>query len=134
MKKLWCIIWIALVLIPAGAVHGQQRFDPREMQKARELFPILQSDLRNYVTAQESFFADSMRYASSIGSLTRSPVHYQASPGVLIIVLTATDKAYSAVAIHTDLPDYPCAVRVGPVPPPLNDEAGEGEPTCRWPG
>lgn len=133
MNNLTCIIWIALICIPAGAVRGQQRFDPREVQKAHDLFPCLQSDLRDYVTAQDSFLADSARYAASIHSLARSPVRYQASPGVIVVVLTATDKEHSAIAIHTDLLDYPCAIHVGPVPPPLNDVAAEGEATCRWP-
>ncbi len=134
MKKLVCGAVLAMLLVPFGVAHAQERFDPREVQKAGELFPTLKSDLHNYVTAQEAFYVERIRYAGSIRSLALSEFRYRSSRGVMLVVLTANDKGHSAIAIHEDLPDYPCAIRVGDIPPPLNDGAGEGEATCRWPG
>jgi len=134
MKRLVCSVFLAMFLLSFGVAHGQQRFSPQEIQAADKVFPILESDLRNYVTAQEAFFVENIRYAGSIRSLAAIGFLYRTSPGVTVIVLTASDGAHSAIAIHEDLPDYPCAIRVGNVPPPLNDEAPEGKATCRWPG
>jgi hypothetical protein len=134
MRKLTLGILLATLLVPFGLAHGQERFDPREVQEAEQLLPILRSDLRNYVTAQEAFFADSIRYARRMRSLAQSEFGYRASRGVTVVMLTASDKAHSAIAIHEDLPDHVCAVYVGDTPPPLSDDTSEGEVTCRWPG
>ena len=133
MKRLIYGAALATVLVPCGVAHSQERFDPREVQEADQLLPVLKSDLRNYVTAQEAFFVHNVRYAGRVRSLAESEFRYQASRGVTVVVLTANDKGHSAIAIHDDLPDHVCAIRVGDVPPPLNDAAEEGEATCRWP-
>lgn len=134
MKRLALGVIATAFLVPAATLHSQERFDPREVQKADELFPGLKSDLRNYVVAQEVFFVDNNRYAGSIRSLAHSEFRYRTSPGVTVVLLTVSDQGHSAIAIHEELPDYACAIRVGNVPPPLNDGADEGEATCRWPG
>jgi hypothetical protein len=133
MKRLSYAVVFATLAVPCGVAHGQERFDPREVQEAEQLLPVLTSDLRNYVTAQEAFFADNVRYAGRIRSLAASEFRYHASRGVTVVVLTASDRGHSAIAIHDDLPDHVCAIRVGDVPPPLNDAAEEGEATCRRP-
>ena len=86
------------------------------------------------IRAEVARFVENLQYAGSIRSLASSEFHYRTSPGVTVIVVTANDIGHSAIAIHEDLPDYPCAIRVGDIPPLLNDGADEGEATCRWPG
>jgi hypothetical protein len=124
---------LAVTFLVPAPLRGQQRFDPREVQAAAQLVPQIESDLRDYVTAQETFFVDNMRYAGSIRSLERSENRFRPSAGVTVVVLTANETGHNAIAVHEDLPSYVCAIRVGSAPAPLNDDAGDGDVTCRGP-
>lgn len=90
----------------------------------------LKSDLRNYVTAQEQYYAVHSTYAGTAQVTALKP-----SAGVTVVVLTFSPKGHNAVAIHKDVPGLVCAIWVGQKDaPPLDDRAEEGEPTCRFPG
>lgn len=89
----------------------------------------LKSDLRNFVTAQEAYFADHMTYATSVGQMRPS---FRPSPGVTLVVLTSSSKAHSEIAIMERVPGLVCGMFVGDGPPPLG-HGEEGMPVCRGP-
>lgn len=85
----------------------------------------VRSDLRNLVTAQESFFADHVRYSASLDSLQFTP-----SRGVTIQFSGAVrPTGWAAIATHEGAPGARCAMFVGNATPPIAG-AREGEPTC----
>ena len=88
----------------------------------------LRSDLRNFVTAQESYFADHVTYASSLRQLQS----FRASPGTTVVVLTSSDSAHSEIAISDKVPGLVCSMFVGNAPKPFG-VGKEAAPTCRGP-
>jgi len=85
----------------------------------------VRSDMRNVVTAQESYFADHERYAPAVDSLP-----FVASTNVVIVVSKATAQGWSAVGLHEILTGW-CVVYAGDVEPPARG-LKDGEPGCRW--
>lgn len=94
----------------------------------------MKSDLRNLVTAQESYFADYVSYtrAFTVDSMRSgyddSWVPWP-STGVTVTIGVATDRGWSATARHADLGSMVCGIFVGDAPPPIAG-AREGEPMC----
>lgn len=66
--------------------------------KERAYVPAMKSDLRNLATAQESFRADSNRYASSFDELT--PTLFRATAGVSVTLDSGNARGWSAHASH----------------------------------
>lgn len=64
-------------------------------------YATMKADLRNMVTAQEMFFADSARYARSREEL--GAANYQTSQGASVWITEASDSAFTAVAKHERL-------------------------------
>ena len=110
----------------SGAAAQAGKSDSVAIQAARA---TLRSDLRNFVTAQESFFADHVTYARSLREMGSG---YQASRGVTIVLLTSSNTGHSEIAIIDRVPGLVCAMYVGNVPPPLG-RGNEGEPVCQGP-
>ena len=95
----------------------------------RTAIATLKSDLRNFVVAQEAFFADNASYAQSLRHLGAS---FKTGSGVTIVVLTASDESHSEIAIIDRVPGLVCSMFVGDAPRPFG--AGEeGKPICRGP-
>lgn len=92
---------------------------------AKVLITTMKSDLRNMVSAQESYFADHSFYAASLGDFG-----FKLSDGVVLTSLTVMPGAWTAVVTHAKLPGYECAIAVN-AKNPLVPRAGEGEPACR---
>lgn len=88
----------------------------------------LRSDLRNFVVAQEAYFADHVTYAASLHQLQR----YRASAGVIVVILTSSDSSHSEIAISDGVPGLVCAMFVGNGPKPFG-VGKEGAPTCHTP-
>jgi TonB family protein len=84
----------------------------------------MRHDLRSLVTAEEAYFADSVRYTKSIRALQFEP-----SSGVTVKVDSATNDAWRGTATHRDAPGWTCGVFVGAMPAYFRDQA-EGEPVC----
>jgi len=86
---------------------------------------MVTSDLRNLATAQEAFFADSLRYASAgeLGTL----FHATSYDSIVIVV---ADSGWRATATHPYLAGQACGMWVGTRPPDGMHGATEGEPTC----
>jgi hypothetical protein len=87
----------------------------------------MKSDLRNLVTAEEAYFADSVSYTNSLRLLG-----YRASPGVTVSIDRVSRDAWRGSAKHVEAPGWTCGIFVGEVPPYLPDQK-EGVPRC-WKG
>jgi len=82
----------------------------------------MKADLRNLVTQQESFMADSGRYATSFPITTWRP-----TTGVSLLSLTTTTDGWSASVGHTSTTKT-CVIYVGSTS--LPPATKEGVPTC----
>ncbi len=128
MTKLTLLIGAAcVVLTPPTALIGQEAEpDSATVRAARR---TLMSDLRNFVTAQEMYFADNSTYAPSMRAMREI---YHPSPTVTFILLTSSDRGHSEIAIDERAPGLVCAMHIGNSPAPLG-KGGEGEVVCRGP-
>jgi len=92
--------------------------------KEKAYIAAMKSDLRNLVTAQESYFADNTTYASTIANLA-----YNTSAGVTVVVGAATGTGWNATATQTGT-SKTCGIFVGSAAAPISGE-NEGEPVCQ---
>jgi type IV pilus assembly protein PilA len=108
---------IAVVIIGLLASIAIPKF---ASTKDKAVLTAMKSDLRNLVTAEESFFAENVTYTSSLGT------RFTASAGVTVTINGPTGKGWSASATHTSSTKT-CTIWVGE-----NVIAGqnEGAPTC----
>ena len=116
-----------LLLITPATLAGQQ--EEPDSATVRAATRTLRSDLRNFVTAQEIYFADHTTYASSLHAMREI---YRPSRGVTLVVLTGSDTGHSAIAIDERVPGLVCAMYIGNAPPPLG-RGSEGELVCQGP-
>ncbi len=65
--------------------------------KEKAYVAAMKSDLRNLVTAEESYFADNMTY----GSIANLGTAFAASTGVTVATSAVTATGWSASATHT---------------------------------
>jgi len=89
--------------------------------KEKAYLTQMKSDLRNLVTAEESYFADSIQYTTNLGTM------YLTSTGVTGPTITLTADGWTATVGHTTTVRT-CAVYAGSTP--LAPAAKEGEPRC----
>ena len=80
----------------------------------------MKSDLRNLVTAQESYFADNVTYTTDLGTA------FSASAGVTVTIGTATGTGWAASAAHNGTTKT-CEIAVGGG---VATGQNEGEPKC----
>lgn len=81
----------------------------------------MKSDLRNLVTAEEAYFADSVRYTSNLGSW------FSTTSGVVGPTIRVTADGWTAWVSHTQTP-LTCAIYVGSTA--RSPATKEGEPRC----
>jgi type IV pilus assembly protein PilA len=93
--------------------------------KSKAYITAMKSDLRNLVAAQESFFSDSSRYTTSLGSLG-----FKASTGVSSPAISVFSGAWAATNQHSQLLNVTCGIAVNTTNPTVTT-AGEGEPVCQ---
>src|SRR5438093_1103341 len=89
--------------------------------KERAQVATMKSDLRNLVTAEENYFADSQKYSTDLGG------SYVVSRGNRLPTITLTRDGWSA-SITSPSSAQICAVFVGSTP--LAPASKEGAPTC----
>ncbi len=65
--------------------------------KEKAYVAAMKSDLRNLVTAEESYFADNLTY----GSIANLGTSYSSSAGVTVATSAVTGTGWSASATHT---------------------------------
>jgi type IV pilus assembly protein PilA len=91
--------------------------------KAKAYIASMKSDLRNLVTAEEAYFADSLQYTSDLGT------DYGVTSGNTMPTITLTGDGWTATITNTLLPTNLCAIFIGTTP--VAPAANEGEPTCQ---
>ena len=92
--------------------------------KQKAYIAAMKSDLRNLVTAEESYFADNVTYTTSTTSVNFTP-----STGVTVTIGGVSGTGWSATANHSAAAGKTCAIFVGSATPPA-PAVNEGEPKC----
>ena len=95
--------------------------------KGKAYVTAMKSDLRNLVSAQESFFSDSAKYTTD---LTAAGLNFKSSTGVNPPAITTYAGSWIATNSHTQLAGVICGIGVGTQSPRVTT-AGEGEPACQ---
>ena len=90
--------------------------------KEKAYVAAMKSDLRNLVTAEESYFSDYVTYSTNLGTA------YSSSSGVTVAVGTATGTGWNATASH-NATTKTCGIFVGGASAPISGQ-NEGEPKC----
>ena len=93
--------------------------------KSKAYITAMKSDLRNLVTAEEAFFADSSKYTNTISQLK-----YSNTTGVNAPTITTGAGFWTATTTHTQLAGSTCGIGINTTNP-LVASAGEGEPICQ---
>ncbi len=128
MTRLTLLISLAgVVLLPATVLTAQEAQPDSVLVRAATA--TLRSDLRNFVVAQEGYFADHSTYAGSLRDMSEI---YRPSRGVTFVLLTSSNTGHSEIAIDERVPGLVCAMYVGSSPAPMG-KGGEGEVVCRGP-
>jgi prepilin-type N-terminal cleavage/methylation domain-containing protein len=89
--------------------------------KEKAYIASMKSDLRNLVTAEEAYFADSVKYTSNLGTL------FSTTSGVGAPTITVTADGFTANVTHTTTTKT-CSIYVGSTA--LAPANKEGEPKC----
>lgn len=91
----------------------------------------VQSDIRNMIFAQYSFFDDNAKFYYDGGSYTsaRGQLTYQLSPGVTMNMV-GQDNGFTVRLRHENVPGYQCAVYVGTITPIFSPATEEGVVAC----
>ena len=95
--------------------------------KTKAYTAAMKSDLRNLVTAEESFFSDSTSYVV-YGDTTK--LKFKPSTGVSTPVIAIGAGYWSATVTHSQILNFTCGIGVNTVNTIVNT-AGDGEPACR---
>ena len=99
---------IVVVIIGILAAIAIPKF---QNTKGKANAAALKSDLRNLVTAEESYFYDNNVYTTTISNM-----NFRTSPGVVLTVASATASGFGAVATHPASYPLTCAILLGGVP------------------
>ena len=94
--------------------------------KSKTYQAAMKSDLVKLVRAQEAYFTDSSKYATSAAQLK-----FQGSPGVSAPAIVTGQGFWTATVTHSQLPGVVCSVGVNTVNPTLGTSATENEPACK---
>src|SRR5437660_3450215 len=89
--------------------------------KEKAYLASMKSDLRNLVTAEEAYFADSVKYTSNLGTA------YATTTGVVGPTINVTADGWTANVTHTTTTKT-CSIYVGSTQ--LAPANKEGEPKC----
>src|SRR5438876_8634324 len=110
--------------------------------KGKAYIASMKSDLRNLVTAEEAYFADSVKYStnvtSKVGGVACTPVAGQVSwcptTGNNLATLTAAGGGWDASMTNNNLTgaaSVTCAIFVNEGADPLGIATSEGAPACK---
>lgn len=93
--------------------------------KEKAYVASMKSDLRNLVSAQESYMGDNQIYASAISALA-----FAQSTGVTVTIATGTASEWGATASHSGT-TITCAIFYGSGATPIAPATKEGQPACQ---
>jgi type IV pilus assembly protein PilA len=94
--------------------------------KNKAYIAAMKSDLRNLVTAEESYFSDSAKYAPQTDTMLK----FKPSTGVYTPTITTGSGYWSATITHTQITNFTCGIGVNTTNPRVTT-AGDGEPACQ---
>ena len=94
--------------------------------KGKAYIASMKSDLRNLVTAEEAFFADSVKYST----YDTAKLKYRPSSGVNDPVIVVGAGYWTATVTHTQIASFSCGIGINTVNP-IVTSAGDGEPVCK---
>jgi prepilin-type N-terminal cleavage/methylation domain-containing protein len=94
--------------------------------KSKAYTAAMKSDLRNLVTAEEAFFADSGKYVTYDTTLLK----FRPSTGVSTPAITTGAGYWSAQVTHSQIANFSCSIGVNTQNPVITT-AGDGEPACK---
>ena len=94
--------------------------------KQKAYVAAMKSDLRNLISAEEAFFADSVKYTT----YDTTKIKFRPSSGVSTPTIVPGAGYWSATVTHSQILSFSCGVGVG-TPNPVIASAGEGEPVCQ---
>src|SRR3954467_14604327 len=94
--------------------------------KDKAYIASMKSDLRNLITAEEAFLADSMKYTTYDTTLLK----FRPTTGVRSPAITVGAGYWSATISHTMIASFSCGIGVATTNP-LISSAGDGEPVCK---
>ena len=95
--------------------------------KEKAYLASMKSDLRNLITAEEAYFADSVKYTNNLGTLYALTSGVGVAPGAPLAITVTADGFTASVGHSTTLKS--CAVYVGSQS--LAPANKEGEPKCQ---
>src|SRR5947199_964701 len=110
----------AVVGIRVGKVAGVQTC-ALPITKEKAYLASMKSDLRNLVTAEEAYFADSVKYTTNLGTA------FSTTSGVVGPTIATSADGWTAWVKHTTTTKT-CAIYVGSTS--LAPASKEGEPKC----
>ena len=94
--------------------------------KEKAYVAAMKSDLRNLVTAEEAYFADSSKYTATVGNLK-----FQSTNSVSLPAITTGTGYWYATVTHTQIASpFQCGVGINTTNPVVAG-ASEGEPICK---
>jgi type IV pilus assembly protein PilA len=126
LKKGFTLIELLIVVVIIGilAAIAIPKF---ANTKTKAYTAAMKSDLRNLVTAEESFFSDSGTYIAYGDTLK---LKFKPSTGVSTPVIVPGPGYWSATVTHSQIPSFTCAIGVNTQNPKVTT-AGDGEPACK---
>jgi prepilin-type N-terminal cleavage/methylation domain-containing protein len=86
---------------------------------------VMKSDLRNLVTAEESYFYDNEVYTTTLATTVFNP-----TTGVSITIALGATGGWAATATHNQIPTKPCYIIGGGNTTANNLATTEGEVKC----
>jgi type IV pilus assembly protein PilA len=92
--------------------------------KEKAVVASMKSDLRNLASTQEAYWVENRTYYG--GVLPGAGIPFNPSPGVLVVMVSATDGGWSARATGVPLTAMQCVIFYGttpPIPPATTDAA-----------
>jgi len=125
------------ILLVVAVIVARRTTERDAEDRSLPAIATMKADLRNLVSAEESYFAGHATYTDRLSDLAHadgSP--YRPSRGAVVRIIGASATGFSAT-IHCDpdcgLPYHPttktCGVFVGRAPPPVAGQL-DGEPAC----
>ena len=76
--------------------------------KQRAYITAVKSDLRNLVTAEESYYADNVTYSNTLATSS-----FNTSAGVTVVISGASGTGWSATGVHSGAPSHTCSIYMG---------------------
>jgi hypothetical protein len=119
----WFLTWLAIAIVPGAiffAITIPKFTNTFANTKEMAYEASMKSDLRNLVTAEEAYFADSVKY-------TRRLNNFVVTTGNVLGPITVTSDGWTATITNINSPKK-CAIFIGRTP--VAPARREGEPVC----